>query len=65
MDDAVIWARCSGRLATYVAGYARELTRRGYVEWTVEDHLQLVTELGGGVAPLRRTDSVERVRRLC
>jgi hypothetical protein len=45
MSSAVMWARDSGPLALNVVGYAAELTRQGYAERTVEDHLRLVAEL--------------------
>ncbi len=45
MGEAVLWGRGSGPLAVYVAGYSRELTRRGYAERTVEDHAGLIAEL--------------------
>ncbi len=44
MSDAVASAWGSGA-AVDVAGYARELTRRGYTERTVQDHLRLIAEL--------------------
>ena len=45
MGSAVMWVRSSGPLAMDVVGYAGELTRQGYAERTVEDHLRLVAEL--------------------
>ena len=45
MSSAVMWARGSGLLAVDVVGYAAELTRQGYADRTVEDHLRLVAEL--------------------
>ena len=45
MSDAVLWGRGSGPLAVHIAGYSRELTRRGYAERTVEDHARLIAEL--------------------
>src|SRR5712691_5042724 len=45
MGGAVMWARSSGPLAVDVVGYGDELTRQGYAERTVEDHLRLIAEL--------------------
>jgi integrase/recombinase XerD len=45
MGTAVLWRGGSGPLAVHVAGYCRELTRRGYAERTVEDHARLIAAL--------------------
>jgi len=45
MYGATMWARSSGPLAVDVAGFADELTRQGYAERTVEDHVRLIAEL--------------------
>jgi hypothetical protein len=47
MDSATMWASSSGplNLGVDAVGYADELTRQGYAERTVEDHLRLIAEL--------------------
>lgn len=45
MYSATTWTRSSGPLAVDVVGFADELTRQGYAERTVQDHLRLIAEL--------------------